>query len=103
MEEILGNGKLKKCISQDSQQADSVNHPARKENHDRRKWLIYWFSNLLFQENGSIYKEFSLFKLIGLNGNVWLMLLLKEKIQFSSAFLSLFPLILHTKANSTHG
>lgn len=37
MEEILGNGKLKKYISQDSQQADSVNHPARKENHDRRK------------------------------------------------------------------
>ena len=27
MEEILGNGKLKKCISQDPQQADSVKLP----------------------------------------------------------------------------
>ena len=35
MEEILGNEKLKTCISQDSQEADSVNHPARS--HDRRK------------------------------------------------------------------
>lgn len=83
MEEILGNEKLKTCISQDPQQADSVNHPARS--HDRRKWLIYWFSNLLFQENRSIYKVFSLFKLIGLVCHVWLMLLLKELIHLFSS------------------
>ena len=101
MEEILGNEKLKTCISQDSQQADSVKPPARS--YDRRKWLIYWFSNLLFQENRSIYKVVSLFKLIGLVCHVWLTLLLKELIHlFSSAFLSL-SLILHTKANRTHG
>ena len=30
MEEILGNGKLKKCISQDSQQADLVKLPGKQ-------------------------------------------------------------------------